>query len=552
MQPSTTPEGTAAEPAVDPARPERVRPVALADLADALGARLVTARSGAAPGAPGDDAGRRVAGVTLDSRAVRPGDLWSALPGERAHGAEFAAQAASLGAVAALTDERGLERCRAAGLDVLVSEDPRRDTARAAALVYGTRQSAPTMIGVTGTNGKTSVTTMVIETLTALGRPGGVIGTAGTTYTAADGSEHRIATVRTTPESPEVHGILARMEQDGVQVCAMEVSSHAMVLHRADEVGFAVACFTNLTQDHLDFHGDMEHYFAAKAALFAPERTRASVICVDDAWGRRLAAEARAAGLDVTTYAVSDPDADVRAVDLRPGSAGGLGTDFVLERRDATGAIERIAMTSPLPGRHYVANTLAVALLLEAIGVRAADAAATIASSARVPGRMELVAAEPVRGVVDYSHTEDSLAQALTTLRALPGTQRLLVVMGAGGDRDRAKRPLMGAAAARLADVVIVTDDNPRSEDPAAIRAAILSGITTDAAPGGTAEVHEVAGRGEAIALAARLARPGDTVLVSGKGAETTQEVRGIRTDFDDRVHLRAALAAAGTEGHPC
>lgn len=518
-------------PSVEPARPAAVDPLGSGALAAELGAEL-----------RGED--RAITGITLDSRTVLHGDLYCALPGARAHGADFADQAAERGAVAALTDPAGAEACRAAGLTVLTSPDPRRDTARAAARLFGTAAGALRVIGVTGTNGKTSITTMVHETLLDLGRPSGVIGTSGTAYRDASGIDHRVATVRTTPEAPEVHGILARMAGAGVEVCSMEVSSHAMVLHRADGVPFDVACFTNLSQDHLDFHGDMEGYFAAKASLFTPEHARRAVICVDDAWGRRLA---EAASIPVVTYTTAaDVDADVRAEDVRAGAedAGGIGSTFVLRRRDGSGQ----PLTSALPGRHYVANTLAVALLLEAIGLPVADTAGAIARAAVVPGRMEQVATDPVRGIVDYSHTEDSLRQALTTLRAVPGTRRLLVVMGAGGDRDRAKRPRMGATAAALADVVVVTDDNPRSEEPAAIRAAVLGGIPADS----PAAVHEVAARGDAISLAARLAEPGDVVLVAGKGAETGQDVAGVIHPFDDREQLRRALRAAAEEGPAC
>ncbi len=530
----TAPQAQAAstsEPADEPARPHASAPVAVPVLARTLGARLEGEGTAV------------VEGVTLDSRSVVAGDLWCALPGARAHGADFAAEAADRGAAAALTDAAGEAACRAEGLTVLVSEDPRRDTARASAIVYATDRRRPVTIGVTGTNGKTSITTMVHETLQELGYASGVIGTAGTAYSDAAGREHRIRTVRTTPEAPETHGILARMAEAEVAFCAMEVSSHAMVLHRADEILFDVVCFTNLSQDHLDFHGDMEHYFAAKASLFTPAHARAAVICVDDVWGRRLAAQTP---LPTVTYAtLPGIEADVRAEDLRPGAAsGGLGTAFATVDRDGA----RHELVSPLPGRHYVANTIAVALVLDALGLAVERTAAAITRSAVVPGRMEQVAETPVRGIVDYSHTEDSLVQALTTLRALPGTRRLLVVMGAGGDRDRAKRPLMGAAAARLADAVVVTDDNPRSEDPASIRRAVLGGIPLDS----PAEVHEVADRGEAIARAVRLAGPGDTVLVAGKGAETGQDVGGSILPFDDREHLRTALARAAQEGRPC
>ena len=518
----------------EPARPRRPHGASAAELAEALGAAVPTTppADDAAPADSADLGSLRLSGVTLDSRSVQPGDLWCALPGARAHGAQFAAQAAQLGAVLALTDEDGRERCEAAGLPVLVVPDPRGATATAAAVVQGRPAARLATVGITGTNGKTSITTAVTRTLLALGVPAGVVGTSGTSYRDARGADHAIATVRTTPEAPELHGILARMVEDGVEVASMEVSSHALVLHRADEVVVDVACFTNLTQDHLDFHGSMEEYFLAKRRLFTPEHSRRGVVCVDDEWGRRLAREA---SVPVITYAtLPGVEADHRVIASR---AEGYGSTFTVAGPEG----ER-TLIAALPGRHYIANTLAAELVLAAIGHHGLEVVRALGAEGTVPGRMELVADAPVRGIVDYSHTPDALEQALTTLRAVPGTRRLIVVMGAGGDRDRTKRPRMGEVAARLADVVIVTDDNPRTEDPAAIRAEVVSGI-----PGTTnAQVHDVDGRGDAITLAASLADVSDTILVAGKGAETGQQIGGIVHPFDDRLRLRDALDAAG------
>lgn len=513
---------TQRDPAAEPPRPRRPLGAAAAALAVALGTE-----------APSRDL--TVTGVTLDSRSVAPGDLWCALPGANAHGADFAAQASALGAVLALTDPTGAERCRDAGLPALVVADPREATARAAALVQGRPAERLATLGVTGTNGKTSVTTVVTRTLDALGVAAGMIGTSGTSYRDSHGDEHAIGTVRTTPESPELHGILARMLEDRVQVASMEVSSHALVLHRADEVVFDVACFTNLTQDHLDFHGTMESYYEAKRALFTPEHSARGIVCVDDEWGRRLAREA---SVPVTTYATAPGvSADHRVREIVP---EGYGSTFTVDGPEGTRTLH-----AALPGRHYVANTLAAELLLAGIGQHGPEVTRALGEAGTVPGRMELVARAPIRGVVDYSHTADALDQALTTLRGVPGTRRLLVVMGAGGDRDRGKRPAMGEVAARLADVVIVTDDNPRTEDPAAIRGAVRSGIPEDT----NAQVHEVDGRGAAIDLAADLADVSDTILVAGKGAETGQQIGGIVHPFDDRLRLRTALAGPGGAG---
>lgn len=502
----------------EPARPRTPRGLDASVLAARLGAPLPSAAEGAV-----------LTGVTLDSRGVLPGDLYCALPGATTHGARFAAQARTAGALLALTDAAGAVDCEAAGLPALVVEDPRLATAPAAALVYGEPATHLRTIGVTGTNGKTSVTTILTGALHHLGRSAGVVGTSGTAYRDAHGTDHAIGTVRTTPEAPELHGLLARMVEDGVEVASMEISSHALVLHRADGVVCQVACFTNLSQDHLDFHPTMEDYFAAKSLLFTPEHARQGVVCVDDAWGRRLA---ESATIPVVTYSATGAPADHQVTEVR---AEGFGSVFTV--RSAAG--ER-TLRAALPGRHYVANTLAAALLLEAVGVEGAAVDAALAQAGTVPGRMELVAEQPVRGVVDYSHTPDALEKALTTLREVPGTRRVIAVMGAGGDRDRGKRPLMGEVAARLADVVIITDDNPRSEDPAAIRREVAAGVPSSLAT----EVHEVDGRAAAVELAAEIANVGDTILLAGKGAEVGQTIGGIVHPFDDRVVLRDALAA--------
>jgi UDP-N-acetylmuramoyl-L-alanyl-D-glutamate--2,6-diaminopimelate ligase len=322
----------------------------------------------------------------------------------------------------------------------------------------------------------------------------------------------------------------------------MEVSSHALALHRVDGLVFDVAGFTNLSQDHLDFHADLEDYFATKATLFTPQRARRGVVCVDDEWGRRLAARA---SIPTTTLGASAA-ADWRVSGAVPGPSGAT-TAF--ELTSPRGETHRL--TSPLPGGFNVTNTaLAFVVLVEA-GLDAAAVAAGLAGASGVPGRMERVerTGDDPLAVVDYAHTPDAVAAALSALR--PGTPgRLVVVLGAGGDRDAAKRQAMGEQAARHADVVVVTDDNPRSEDPAGIRAAVLAGARRAAATSG-ADVREVADRAEAVRLAVALAAgPDDTVLVAGKGHEQGQEVAGTVHPFDDREVLRAALRErAGTTG---
>ncbi|MFP5335222.1 MAG: UDP-N-acetylmuramoyl-L-alanyl-D-glutamate--2,6-diaminopimelate ligase [Actinomycetes bacterium] len=502
-------------------RPRAVPGRTLEDLARLLGATVAPA-----------DAATPVGGVTLDSRQVRPGDLYAALPGAHAHGADFAGQAAAAGAVACLTDAAGADDCRDSGLPTLVVGDPRARLGEVAAAVYGTPPPGLLLLGVTGTNGKTTTTYLLEAALRRLGRTTGLVGTVETRV-----GDERISSVRTTPESPDVHALLAVMHERGVDACAMEVSSHALALHRVDGVVFDVAAFTNLTQDHLDFHADMEDYFAAKASLFTPARSRRGVVCVDDAWGRRLAQQA---GVPVVTLATTPGvDADWTAGAVEVAASGGA-TGFTLTHR--SGRVVRLV--SPLPGDFNVANTaVALAVLVEA-GVDPAEAAHALAAAGGVPGRMERVRStspdEPL-AVVDYAHTPDAVASALRALRPSTGG-RLVVVLGAGGDRDAGKRAAMGAAAAAHADLVVVTDDNPRSEDPAAIRAAVLAGARGAAARSG-ADVVEVGDRAEAITAAVRAAAgPGDTVLVAGKGHETGQEVAGTVHPFDDRAVLRAAL----------
>ncbi|TNM63247.1 UDP-N-acetylmuramoyl-L-alanyl-D-glutamate--2,6-diaminopimelate ligase [Streptomyces sp. NP160] len=496
-----------------------------------------------------------VTGVVLDSRRARPGDLYAALPGARTHGARFAEQAASLGATALLTDAEGARLAAAGGaadLPAVVVEDPRAVLGAASALVWGEPAAHLQVLGVTGTNGKTTVTTLLESALEQLGTPTALVGTVCTRIAGEE-----LPSARTTPEAPDLHALLALAVERGARAAALEVSSHAVSLHRVDGLVLDVAAFTNLSQDHLDFHPTMEDYFSAKAALFTSERARAAVVCVDGAWGRRLAERSRAAGVPTTTVSTTTtttggpdgPAADWRVDPASVGerSDGRPGSAFELTCPDG----RAVRAASPLPGTFNVANTAVAVAVLAAAGHDPGAAAAALAGARGVPGRMEVVApptagpADLPVGVVDYAHTPDAVAAALAALR--PSTAgRLVVVLGAGGDRDPGKRVAMGLAAAAGADAVVVTDDNPRSEDPAAIRAAVLAGARE--AAGQEAEVLEVPDRREAVARGVALALaggPGSTVLVAGKGHERGQEVAGRVHPFDDREELAAALAAA-------
>ena len=490
----------------------------LATCSEIAGGRLVG--EGATP----------VHGVTLDSRSVAAADLYAALPGANHHGADFAGPAADSGAVGVLTDEAGAERISRAGLTLplVVVPDPRAVLGRVSAAVYGTAELGLRTIGVTGTNGKTTTAYLISSALTALQREVGLIGTVETRI----GSE-RVPSVRTTPESCDLHRLLAVMTERSVDDCVMEVSSHALALHRVDGVRYDVALFTNLSQDHLDFHPDMEDYFATKASLFTPERSRRAVICVDDEWGRRLAAGTAVPAVTVARSrgegAATGPDYLVEPVS---------GSDFIL-----TGKGVRLRLRSALPGDFNVMNTAMAAVTLLQLGHPADEVAVAVLADPDVPGRMERVgssvAGAPL-AVVDYAHTPDAVAAAIAALR--PTTSGpLVVVLGAGGGRDRGKRAEMGRAAA-TADVVIVTDDNPRGEDPATIRAAILAGVRAAGTP---ARIEEVGERRDAIDRAVEIAAAAGsaaTIAVVGKGHETGQEVDGVVHPFDDRVELRRAL----------
>jgi UDP-N-acetylmuramoyl-L-alanyl-D-glutamate--2,6-diaminopimelate ligase len=493
-------------------RPGAVRPVRL------------TALGGPSGTLHGPDVA--VTGVTSGSEYVRPGDLFAALPGSTTHGARFAAAAVAAGAVAVLTDAAG-RAAVPAGTPVLEVPEPRAVLGAIAAQVYGEPSRAMRVLGVTGTSGKTTTTFLVEAGLQAAGRTTGLVGTVATHV-----GTRTLTTGFTTPEAPELQALFAVMREHGVTDVAMEVSSHALALGRVGGTRFAAAGFTNLSEDHLDFHGDMASYFAAKASLFTPAYTERSVVVTDDESGARLAAQTPGAATVSTTGA----PATWQARDIAERAGGG--TSFT-----AVGPDGAVAAGCAIPGRYNVANVLLALALLDAAGVPPQVAAPALAT-ATVPGRMEPVdAGQPFLAVVDYSHKPAAVDGALRALRPLT-SGRLIVVLGCGGDRDRGKRPHMGEIAARGADVLIVTDDNPRSEDPAAIRSAMLAGArAVPAAERG--EIVEIGDRGAAIAHAVGLARAGDTVLVAGKGHEPGQEVAGVVHPFDDRDVLRDALAAA-------
>jgi UDP-N-acetylmuramoyl-L-alanyl-D-glutamate--2,6-diaminopimelate ligase len=505
-----------------------IRPVSrpkrpLSALSTLLGVRLVAAGNSVRPNELGF-----LSGLTLDSRSVEPGDLYVALPGTRVHGAAFCADAVAAGAVAVLTDPDGRDRAVASGVPVFVLADPRGKLGEIACWVYGDPSSRLRLIGVTGTSGKTTSTYLIESGLSAAGHQTGLVGGVELRV-----GKERLASSLTTPEAPDLQALFAVMVERGVTAAAMEVSSHSLALGRVGGTSFDVAVFTNLSQDHLDFHADLEDYFRVKASLFMPPVI--GVVNVDDKYGRRLA---KSAPVPVTTFSASGAgDADWRAVDVRSGADG---STF---RLIGPGGVEADVSVG-LAGVFNVANALGALVALVEAGIRLEDAVAGVAACAGVPGRLERVSA-PGLGVtafVDYSHKPGAVEAVLRSLR--PVTQgNLIIVLGCGGDRDRAKRPMMGAAAASLADVAILTSDNPRSEDPLAILAAMLDGVLgVPIAERGRVIIEP--DRAAAIGQAVALASPGDVIVVAGKGHETGQYVGGSVLPFDDRQVTAAALAA--------
>lgn len=463
------------------------------------------------PGAPAVS----IAGLAYDSRAVGPRDVFFCVRGLNSDGHDFAPVAVASGAAALVVDH-------ALDLDIpqVVVEDVRRAMAPAAAAFYHDPTAALALVGVTGTNGKTTTASLTRALLERDGRQTALLGTVRNVIGGVES-----VPLHTTAEAIDLQRSFRAMLDGGDQACAMEVSSHALALSRADACHFDVAVFTNLTQDHLDFHGTMEAYFQAKRRLFTELKPRHAVINLDDPYGLRLARDHEVN--DPITFALGRAGATYRADDVRVGPSG---TRFTLHSRDGVAEIE-----SPLRGRFNVYNALAALAAARALDVPFATAVSALERAEQVPGRFQSVdEGQPFAVIVDYAHTPDSLENVLDAARALT-TGRVRVVFGCGGDRDRGKRPLMGAIACRLADDVTVTSDNPRSEDPEAIIAEILKGTNG-------AITHEV-DRRAAIAAAIGAAGPGDVVVIAGKGHEQGQEFAdGVKLPFDDVLVARAAL----------
>ena len=464
------------------------------------------------------DPATEITDLGYDSRRAGPGTLFFCVPGEKVDGHDFAAQVVEAGA-AALVVERELD----VAVPQAVVADARAAMAPVAARFNGDPTGKLRVAGVTGTNGKTTTAFLLREILEGSGTECGLLGTV---KQVVGGVEEEV--VRTTPEAIDLQATFRRMLDGGDRACAMEVSSHALSLHRADAIHFELAIFTNLTQDHLDFHADMEDYFLAKRKLFAELEPGTAIVNVDDPYGRRLAEE-----FGCVTFSAEGAEADYSASEVSF-DAGGA-------RFTVNGEIE---LRTGLPGHFNVANALGAFAAALAMGVSAADAAAGLAKAARVPGRFEPIdEGQGFTVLVDYAHTPDSLENALRAARRLTAG-RLIAVFGAGGDRDKDKRPKMGRAGAERSDLVIVTSDNPRSEEPAAIVAEVAAGAEA------ASELEVEVDRRAAIAAALARAEPGDTVVIAGKGHEQGQEFEdGRKVPFDDREVAREELRRLAAQG---
>lgn len=472
-----------------------------------------------------------ITNLTCDSRESGDGSVFFALSGHRAHGASFAREAVRSGAAVIVTDEPGLRLLQEAGSSaseigapVFVLPRARASMAALASAFHGFPARSMATVGVTGTNGKTTVTYLVQAALQAANMPCGIVGTLGTSFESWGTRAHP----RTTPEATDLQRILADLRQAGAMAVAMEVSSIAVREHRVDGIEFDVMGFTGLSHDHLDYHGTMDAYFEAKAEMFTARRCKAGVVVIDDPWGQRLA---KRGAIPITTVSTRpDVDATWRARSTASG----------VQVEGPQSAFLKI----PVATEFTIANTTLAIAIAHSLGVPAQLAADAVAV-ASVPGRMEVVASvDGCDFIVDYAHTPDAIDRVVSAAIAMHQSRRsgrdvvgrVLVVVGAGGDRDSGKRSAMGRAASQ-ADVVIITDDNPRTEDPAQIRSSVRHG-----AESGRASVLEIAAREEAIARVVQEARPGDVVLVLGKGHEATQEVDGRVVAFDDREVLASFI----------
>jgi UDP-N-acetylmuramoyl-L-alanyl-D-glutamate--2,6-diaminopimelate ligase len=481
--------------------------------------KIAQSSSATSLGAEKDLAEIFITGLVVSDLEVLPGDLFIALPGAKHHGAEFAAAARSRGAVAVLTDSAGAELI--SEMPVLVVKDPRLVAGQIAALFYGEPMRDLSCVAITGTNGKTTVSTLLYQILEGAQRDCGLVGTVQTRI----GSEI-IASKRTTPEATELQALAAVMKERHMRHLVIEASSHALTLHRLEGSHFAIAAFTNLTQDHLDFHGDMDSYFAAKASLFKFSLADLACINIDDVYGAKLAAMTELPVITISrksplaTWHFIEIDTQSRRVNLKLRGSGGI----------------LIETSTLLRGAYNFDNLLmAIAIAVE-LGVDPIDIAAIVPKIAGAPGRLEEVSiGQDFAALVDYAHTPDAVASVLSSIREFT-SGKVIAVLGCGGDRDSSKRPLMGKALQDGSDIAIFTSDNPRSEDAN----SILEEMVVDCDK--KEQLQIFADRAAAISYAVSLASPGDTVAILGKGHELGQEIKGKIFEFDDRLVLAKAI----------
>ena len=462
-----------------------------------------------------------ITGLSIDSHQIEAGDLFVAVAGSKVHGATYAGNAKLNGAVAVLTDEVGARIIT--DLPVLMVADPRAAAGVVAAWLHKEPMRDMFSVGVTGTNGKTTVTTLMYQIAMAASRQSGLVGTVETRI-----GDEVIPALRTTPEAPELQSLVAVMRERHMRNLFMEVSSHAISLNRIGGSHFDIAAFTNLSQDHLDFHADMDSYFAAKAALFTHNYADTAYINIDSPWAARL--------LEIQQLPVVRISRHAKSADwyFERIETGVHGTTIAIR---GTGGI-LIETTTKLVGDFNLDNLLMAIAICVASGIDPIDIAAITPSLTGAEGRLEKVdLGQSFSALVDYAHSPDSVASVLETLRKST-SGKVIAVLGCGGDRDKSKRPLMGAALLKGSDIAVFTSDNPRSEDPAQIIKEMVSGLTLTA----TSEIE--ADRKRAIEIAVAAAKPGDVVVILGKGHESGQEIAGVKHNFDDRLVLAAAIEA--------
>jgi UDP-N-acetylmuramoyl-L-alanyl-D-glutamate--2,6-diaminopimelate ligase len=462
---------------------------------------------------------QKITGITHNTKSVEPGDLFVALNGEKNHGAQFVAEAKANGAVAVLSDSQGEKLITDKDLAIVSIENPRHKLGEISAFVFGNPSDSLKVFGITGTNGKTTSAWLMRAGLEKCGIPTSLLGTAGISIAGVN-----LPSARTTPEAPELQALLALALEKGSKAVSMEVSSHALDLERVNGTKFACTGFTNLSQDHLDFHKNMESYFESKAKLFTKEFSSKSVITDLDSWGKKLINEIQ---IPFVTLG-GDVHNDWRVSDITA-ALGHVYFELIDPRK------KPYKVTLSFAGAFNAYNAALVISMADQIGIDLKEFIAGIKDT-QIPGRMQpVVMPGAALGIVDYAHTPEAIENVLSALKKQTHG-KLIVVLGAGGNRDSEKRPFMGSAGEKFADKLIITDDNPRNESPAEIRKAVLSGIKNKS------NSLEIGSREEAIKEAVKLATPDDTIAILGKGHETTQEIAGQIIDFDDAKHLHNAL----------